>query len=171
MIVDPFEVAIAVKECLCRNLADTMLGTVCRCSVYPSDVPVADVCTKSLAGNGEAKVHINRIYNTKNFPNEQFTLDCAGNYVVVEIVQTVWRCGPTISDDGQLPSIMDVEMATMGLMDDAKAMRCAVQCCLDTTLIQMGEWQLMTMDGGCMGGQLTSLIGIDQDQCLFGESS
>lgn len=170
-MIDPFEVALAVKECLCRNLESTMLGRVCRCAIYPSDVPTADVCSKSLAGNGEAKLHISRIFNSKNFPNSEIELKCDGNYVVVELVQTVWRCGPTVSEDGQLPSIMDVEMATMGLLDDAKAMRCAVQCCLDTRLIQMGDWTLLSLQGGCMGGQLTSLIGIDQDVCEFGQSS
>lgn len=171
-MIDPFEVALSVKECLCRNLIDTLGGPVCRCAIYPSDVPTADICSKSLAGNGEAKIIINRIFNSKNFPNEQVDLaNCSGNYVVVEIVQTVWRCGPTIGDNGQLPSVLDVEFAAMILNEDAKAMRCAVMCCPDTTLIQVGSWQMLSLSGGCMGGQLISLIGIDQDQCIFGESS
>jgi hypothetical protein len=172
-VIEPYEVALAVKECLCRNLESTLLGKVCRCSIYPSDIPTADICSKSLAGNGEAKVHISRIFNSKNFPNPEFDFNpCRGNYVVVEVVQTVWRCGPSIGDDGQLPSILDVETATMSLLDDAKAMRCAIQCCLDTTLISMGDWTILSLQGGCMGGQLTSLIGIDQDDCLsFGSSS
>lgn len=169
-MIEPFEVAIAVKECLCRNLESTLLGPVCRCSVYPSVIPTADICDVSLAGNGEAKVYIGRIYNSRDFPNEVL-FDKCDNYVVVEVVQTVWRCGPTVMEDGQLPSILEVETATMGLLDDAKAMRCAVQCCLDTSLFQVGEWSLQPLQGGCMGGQLTSLIAIDQDSCEFGGSS
>lgn len=170
-VIDPFEVALAVKECLCLNLESTMGGAVCRCVIYPSDVPTADICSKSLTGNGEAKVHINRIFNSKNFPNEEVELaNCTGNYVVVEVVQTVWRCGPTLGDNGQLPSVMDVEMASMILLEDAKAMRCAITCCTDSRLIQVGAWQMLSLQGGCMGGQLISLIGIDQDQCNFGSS-
>lgn len=169
-LIDPYVLAVQLKNCLCNRLATSALGAVCRCSVYPSDVPTADICQKDLAGNGEAKVMITRIYDSVNFPfpvSAERKRSCA-SYTVVEIVQTVWRCAPTLGNNGELPAVFEEETAAVGLFDDALAMRCAVKCCVDSTLIEVGDWRQLTMQGGCMGGQLTSLIGIDAMSCIQG---
>lgn len=166
-LIDPFEVALNVKECLCARLSASILGPTCKCSVYPSDIPTADICSRTLSGNGEAKIHVSRIFNSKNFPNPVDIENCQ-NYVAVEIVQTVWRCGPTMGNQGELPSEEELELAMLGVLDDAQAMRCAISCCVDSKLLQIGDWTLLSLQGGCMGGQLISVIGIDQATCDLG---
>lgn len=166
-LIDPFEVALQVRDCLCDRLSQSILGPVCKCAIYPSSFPTADICTKTATTNGEAKIHISRIFNTKNFPN-QLDRDQCDNYVAVEVVQTVWRCAPSIGNQGQLPSAEETELATLGLLDDAHAMRCAISCCVDSKLVVVGDWTLLNSSGGCMGGQLISVIGIDQASCDLG---
>lgn len=166
-LIDPFELALNIKECLCDRLAETILGPVCKCTLYPSDVATADICSKTLTGNGEAKIHVGRVFDSRNFPAVEELQRC-GSYVAVEVVMTVRRCAPTMGNEGQLPSEDELELALMGVLDDAHAMRCAIQCCVDSKLIQVGEWRLLSLQGGCMGGQLISTIGIDQASCDLG---
>lgn len=166
-LIDPFELALQIKECLCERLAETILGPVCKCSLYPSSLPTADICSKTLTGDGEAKIHVSRIFNSRQFPNPVELENC-NNYVAIEVVQTVRRCGPAMGNQGELPSEEEAELALLGLLDDAHAMRCAIQCCVDSKLVQVGDWSLLTLQGGCMGGQLVSVIGIDQASCDLG---
>ena len=166
-MIDPFELALQLKDCLCDRLSETVLGPVCKCTLYPSNVPTADICSKTLVGNGEAKIHVNRIFNTRDFPNPLDRENCA-NYVAVELVITVRRCAPTMGNQGELPNEEDLELALLGILDDAHAMRCAVMCCTDAKLITVGDWTLLSLQGGCMGGQLISTIGIDQASCDLG---
>lgn len=163
--------AMMVRDCLCSFLEGSLGGAVCRCSIYPSGIPTADICDNSGDGHGEAKISITSIFDSRQFPFQIQDANCRDSFTVLEITQTVWRCAPMVGDDGELPDVEDVDLSTAILLDDARAMRCAIKCCLDTPLVQVGNWTLLGASGGCIGGQLVSLVGVDSESCLEEASS
>lgn len=170
-MTDPMMVASMLRDCLCSFLEGTIGGAVCRCAVYPSQVPTADICDNSGDGHGEAKIAITNMFDSRQFPFIVQDANCRASFTVLELTQTVWRCAPMIGDDGELPAVEDVELSSAILLDDARAMRCAVNCCLESNLVITGNWQLLPASGGCIGGQLVSLVGVDADSCFEEASS
>lgn len=164
--MNPSLVTMLVRDCLCTFLEGTLGGAVCRCSIYPSVVHTADICEKTADGHGEAKVSVTNIYDSENFPAPLEFGNCRNAYTVLEITQTVWRCAPMVGDDGELPSVDEVDFSSAVLLDDARAMRCAINCCLNLRLIQVGNWTLLPAQGGCVGGRLVSLVGVDPEACF-----
>lgn len=169
--MNPMLTAMMVRDCLCTFLESSLGGAVCRCTVYPSSIPTADICEQSADGHGEAKISITNIFDSRRFPFPIQDAECRDSFTVIEITQTVWRCAPMVGDDGELPLEEDVDLASAILLDDARAMRCAVKCCLDTNLVVVGSWSLSPASGGCIGGRLVSLVGLDAESCLDEGSS
>lgn len=166
MALTPIGLAEQIRTCLCTNLAASMAGPTCRCYVYPSPQPPADVCSKSSLGNGQATVSIVRTFPSVEFPTPDDSGRCDA-YLAVEVSITVYRCAPTVSDSGVLPPVSDYEEATEILLSDAEAMKCAIVCCLPNGYqFIVSEWEMLVPSGGCMGGTITGIIGIDNQSCV-----
>lgn len=165
MALTPFSVANLVKGCLCTSLASSYGGAVCRCLVYPSPVPPADVCTKDASGNGQATVSISRIFDSRNFPEPDISGRCEA-YTAVELNLSVWRCAPMIGDGGELPSVADLEEAARILAADASVLRCAIKCCIPQGYqFIVSEYEAYPINGGCMGGTLTAIVALESTDC------
>lgn len=165
MALTPLALAELVRTCLCENLAASVGGPPCRCYVYPSPQPPADVCDKTPLGNGQATVSIVRSYPSRNFPEPDESGRCDA-YLAVELSISVYRCAPVIGESGELPPVSEYELSTEILLADAEAMKCAIVCCLPAGYqFIVGEWSMIIPSGGCMGGTMTALIAIENQVC------
>lgn len=165
MALTPFALMSLIKGCLCTQLAASYGGAVCRCSVYPSPTPPADICTKDANGNGQATVSLSRIFDSKAFPQPDISGTCEA-YLAAEINLSVWRCAPTIGDGGELPTVAELEEAARIQSSDAQVLRCAIKCCIPFGYqFILSEYEAYPLDGGCMGGTLTAVVALEPTLC------
>lgn len=167
-----FDIAEALRDCLCGFLSDTPAGPVCRCSLYPSfDIPF-DICSRDASGDGQAAVALVRTFPSRDFPNPVAAGDMRCDYyLAAEFALSVTRCAPKISSSGKLPTPDEFDNAARIVMADANAMRCAVSCCLDRRPFQIVSWDSFPVAGGCMGGTLNVIVQSDDVACLDTGSS
>lgn len=140
--------------CFCPLLAETVGGMPeCGCclSLGPA---VADV--------EHAWVRVVRIYPSGGrFPAQAFDVEsCPANEWGVELELGVFRCVATIDDDGRPPSCDQVRRDVEVQLDDAAAMRQAVNCCFadDDRLMVVGPWEPIPPQGGMAGGRMTVTV-------------
>lgn len=168
--------------CLCTELADTIAGSPCQCSLRPGTAPPpADVCCICETGNGQASVQITEIYAFPygKFPARGAVLpdNCSSFEWAAELTLTVYRCVSTVDEDG-FPSVEELMADTRKIMDDAQAMRRAVLCCdwragepppgrqqAEQAQIVMGAWRPVNPEGGCAGGMLSVLVNLGTECC------
>lgn len=122
-----FDLAAQVLDCLCDQLALTRGGPVKRCCLYPGEeiAPMDECC------QGMAAVRVYRIFPvTGRFPQQDFSpRNCAGSAYGVTLELTVYRCAATLDDRGRPPTCSALTDNVAVQMDDAAAMRRAIQCC------------------------------------------
>lgn len=166
MALTPMTLAELIRTCLCQKLEASYGGKVCRCLIYPSPTPPADICDKTPQGNGQATVSIVRSYPSRAFPEPDTSGKCDA-YLAIELAINVYRCAPQISDVGELPPISDYEEAARIQAADAEVMKCAVLCCLPVGYqVIVGEYDAYPASGGCMGGSLSVLVAIENQSCV-----
>jgi hypothetical protein len=94
---------------------------------------------------------------------------CEGFEWAAELTLTVYRCVAVADEDG-LPSCEELTDDAVKILNDARAMRRAIQCCDwrndelgDPGQIVIGDWRPLAPLGGCAGGQMTVIVlaGID----------
>lgn len=149
--------------CLCPQLELTTGGPVCACCVTTGP-PVLDCCACAQSGTGGyAWVRVVRIYPSgARFPALLNTLErCPITSLAVELELGVVRCSHQVTDDGS-PAGCDAMLADAEMvLDDAAAMRRALNCCFGTGLgdpLVLGQWQSYGPDGGCVGGSMTLVV-------------
>jgi hypothetical protein len=152
-------IARLLRDCLCAKLLETTGGPVCRCSLMGGDQAIADICEKTIMGDGQAWVRMTRLFVTNEFPRPMTdTFNCAGGLWVAEFELGVLRCAVTSDAQGQPPGAEELNAEVAKVMDDAFALRITAECCLPAALPSIpGEWQPMS-GGACTGGRVTVMV-------------
>ena len=186
------EIAENVLGCVCAALVDTAAlvdgqpGCPCRACVVPGP-PAWDGCTDPCStdsAGGQLTVHVGRIFATSSFPTDDRTVQ-GGRHCVpiastgVELVVTLLRCAPTMSDRGCPPSCDELAAAARTVHVDATSIYNALLCCLPTTgrrrrgpQFFLGAQRVLEQAGGCMGVEQRVTVELPNCGCpTYGEES
>lgn len=151
----PWQVAIALRDCLCAKLTETVAGPVCRCSLMAGEISVADICEVSDfdGSEGQAWVRLRRFFRSREFPRpDTDVFNCAPGLPAAEYELGVLRCDVTASDDGDPPSADDLNAVAEKVYDDMAALVFVGECCLPSSLtVLVSDWTPLS-SGGCTGG-------------------
>jgi hypothetical protein len=99
-----------------------------------------------------------RIFPFTTFPLESDEATCA-TPLAYEIAVGAVRCIPVYEDGSPLDPGDSLD-ASLALIQDAMAMRKAIECCFggDDIDIQLSAWEPQGPDGGCVGGEWTVVV-------------
>lgn len=158
-----------LRDCLCDQLSSgdpTVDDPPCRCGIVIGEQVAWDECCCRQQEDGtvccgEAWVRAVSLYPSTNFPtpDSQAPLCTSGLFAAV-VELGVLRCAPSPDDQGNPPSVEDVEATARQVLVDSKAMRTAAKCCFpsDQRDVLIGAWQPVGPEGGCVGGTLTITV-------------
>jgi hypothetical protein len=149
-----------LRQCVCDELADTLAGPVCRCSLIHSEVEVLDGCNCACpdGSTGRAVIRVVSI--------DSFTLTSAatmnpcptGWLALLEI--NVTRC--VLDCKAEIPPDETLELEALYALSDYAALKRAVICCGKQAKFrpEMRAWRPLGPDGCCYGGamELTARI-------------
>jgi hypothetical protein len=139
---------LALRDCLCEEIAKSGLPEVCYCDVMPGALAPFD-----FADDGQAWVRLVNAFPSLIFPNQSTDLraSCAAPLAYVIEVGIV-RCAPRYDGAGHPPSQAEEFEATRIQMADMAAMRRAIQCCLNRKDAVLGIYTPIGPDEGGIGG-------------------
>lgn len=187
--------ASSLLACVCSGLATLpaevpgLDGCPCRSCVVPG-TPAADNCGEGCealpAGQfpGQLTVNVVRIYSAERqgFPREAQTIrdlkDCPPpQTTAVELLVTLYRCVPGVSDEGCPPSCEALSASAMQLHADMLAIQRAILCCYagtDTTRPRgrryvMGASTVTGPRGDCVGIEQRVTVALDDGLCCPSE--
>jgi len=161
--------AVRLRACVETGLAGALAGPPGTCCVVPGrDVALDDCCA------GQAWVRILRVYGSsmESFPDAarqpHDTDRCTGGRWAVEFGAGVVRCVPGLDGRGQPPTGAELEASAGQVADDASRIRRAVLCCFadgSDEGLWVGDWLPVGPEGGCVGGELSVVVGVDGCEC------
>lgn len=179
------DAAETVLGCVCAAL-DDVAGTVdgqpgcpCRACVVPGP-PAWDGCNDPCSSDkvgGQLSVHVSRIFPTSTFPTEERVVqggrNCAPpSTTAVEMVVTLLRCAPTMSERGCPPSCDELGMAARTVHVDLGTIYNALLCCLPTTgtrrrgpQFHLPAGRVLEPQGGCMGVEQRLILAVPNCGC------
>lgn len=141
---------VALKDCLCSELAKRGLDAGCTCSLVHGNVENVEWPT---AGKGVAWLGLSGIFESSAFPQQNSGTSRCGSPLAASISVGVLRCykvGTTAPSPDESLLYMDKQMADMA------AMRAALTCCpAKETLgfeISLGGYTPIGPEGGVYGG-------------------
>lgn len=148
-------VLLALRDCLCAELAKSLAGPPCRCVIVHSDTfPIMDGCdcTCEPNGQGDAWTRLVRL-EPEVSATPVVTSKCPPGWIAV-IELGVHRCIPLTEDGSPLPDRQQNDLALMLLADMNATLRAL--CCpvLADHDIGVDFWQPIGPAGGCAGGAL-----------------
>lgn len=159
MDANVYDVCAQVLDVARDRLAD--LGRpVARSYVAAGQMTWDDCC-------GTLGVLPERIFRSVQFPLEQTTWQgqCDASIITVDLVIFLVRCVPTLSTQGEAPSVDALDPAYHAFLEDAAAMwDVAVGPMPNTEWLTAGGSQVFTGDqGGCVAVETRFTIGVDTD--------
>lgn len=141
---------IALKDCLCEELAKCGNPSLCFCDLVPgiSDgfIDVAE-CDE---GGGSAWVRLIQTYQSLEFPQPEVGAN-EYSFMVAELEVGCVRPITSIDEDGTAPDAVSQHMDTRMLLADMAAMKRAIYCCFGTPTDPLRDFAL---------GAYTSAAGI-----------
>lgn len=174
-IPDPAAAGLLMKlrDCLCNELARSVLGPPCRCYVaWGATLPIQDGCDCScgLDGehNGDAWVKLDSMEpDLGGTPSSNELIGwCAPGWTAT-ISMGSYRCIPTPEGGDEVLSAEEVTDTSLALLSDMAAVWRVLSCCtqaLDDGLRVFG-WTPIDASGGCAGGALTIQVPLSGTSC------
>ncbi|WP_369387925.1 hypothetical protein AB5J72_10175 [Streptomyces sp. CG1] len=182
------DLAEAVLGCVCAALDATaedverQPGCPGRACVVPGAAAwdsCDDPCGSSDGAGGQLTVNVARVYpsNLNSFPSqEQPVLGVHGctppSITAVELVITLLRCAPTMSEDGCPPSCEELSSASRILHVDTVTVGNALLCCLPQTgtgrrgrKFVIGGQRTIGPEGGCVGLEQRVIVALPGCGC------
>lgn len=161
---------------LCCRLAGSDYP-VCRCAFgFGAPPPISACCEcdpedledpEAPIPHGEAWVRVGPVVATEIFPEAVAgPIRCDMGLLAAEFTVGIYRCAPTMDDQGEPPTPEDLaEALTIQLQDRAMLFR-VVRCALNEADYPyvLGTWEPLDPQGGCMGSQMTVTVAISD--CL-----
>jgi hypothetical protein len=104
-----------------------------------------------------------RVYRSENFPLEaSYRPGCDASITVVSLVVFLLRCVPTVSAQGEAPSVDVLDPAYHAFLDEADAMMDVAVGPMPDGWLSTGAAQIFTGDeGGCVAVQTSFTVGVD----------
>ncbi|WP_405961300.1 hypothetical protein OG235_37200 [Streptomyces sp. NBC_00024] len=178
----------AVLGCVCAALDATaediegQPGCPCRTCVVPGTAAwdsCDDPCGPSEGAGGQLTVNVARIYPSSltSFPSQDQTVQgvrgCTPPPITaVELVITLLRCAPTVSEDGCPPSCEELSEASRILHIDEVTVYNALLCCLPQTgggrrgrKFVIGAQRTIGPEGGCVGLEQRVIVALPGCRC------
>jgi hypothetical protein len=145
---------VRLRECLCNELADTLAGPVCRCSLVHSEVEILDGCDCACPDGhtGRAVVRVVQIDSFSLTSAASMNPCPTGWLAAIEI--NVTRC--VLDCTAEIPPDETLEKEALYALSDYAAMKRAVLCCnrQGKYKAEMQRWRPLGPDGCCFGGAL-----------------
>lgn len=184
-LTSPYFAAIAtgVGACVVEALEQTPAGAPDRqCLLLPTFVIPWDHCDCG----GQVALAIRRTFASTNFPTEAPYANgwahppgCGPRYQAADVLVSVTRCVPGMSQDGEPPSCNAYLAAALTLENDRIATRQAIACCLQqmktahppTLGVQaftIGPSVTVGEQGGCAGVETIFTVGVNACACPGG---
>lgn len=154
-----------LRLCLCSSLDEADAGG-CFCGLYPGPTVAADFCSCDSTGGGcgMAWVRLMRIFPSTVFPTQDSTLNNCGGRLAAQVEVGIYRCQPTVENNGQMDPVKLVAAAAQ-LTEDAMLMRKAIVCCAEQFKHRdflLGQWQPAGL-GDCGGGTWSLFVEVRRD--------
>lgn len=160
MANDPIsDVAQALLDCVCADLADGECG--CPCWAFIANGAVAwDHC----CDDGQLWVSVDRVYPYGIFPSAPTSRIACAQPIAVDYTIGILRCAPVSDDQGNPPTPEQLTASGIQVTNDMYTIMNSVICCLDN----MGQRRLFTIagtrplgpSGGCVGSALTVTVAV-----------
>lgn len=163
-ISDPIAAALLMelRACVCREVARTVLGPVCRCYVaWGATLPIQDGCSCQCGIDGE---HNGDAWVKLDSLEPDLGSSLGGNDLIgwcppgwlASITMGVYRCVP-VAEAEDVPAAEDVTDVSLALMSDMAALWRVLSCCpaaLGEGVRVLG-WNPIDVSGGCAGSYLS----------------
>lgn len=154
---------MALKECLCEELAATGAPEPCFCGVVPAGTPPFGVLDCSKNACGVAWVSPVATFPSRNFPEPDETgiIPC-NSPLAMSISVGVARCHPRPDGRQAQADPQAYFESTMLYLSDMAAMRRAILCCTKQNRdlqVSLGTWEAIEPVGGVSGGIWSAVIG------------
>jgi hypothetical protein len=151
--------AQSLLDCACTALEATTCG--CPCHVFISAGAVAwDRC----CDDGMLWVGIDRLYAYERFPAPATGAVMCMPPLAADLTISVLRCAPTLSDQGDAPSVEALTTSSAQVYEDAYAIITAVVCCLAPYArarpFVIGNQRPLGPSGGCTGTELRFTVAL-----------
>lgn len=172
-----YPVLDALRTCIVTQLVHVQ-APVCFFPVIYADHPLPAQrcdCTCEGGGHGEAWVRMVKVdrataVRTRTRPSAPGMVDndCGDRRWVFTVEVGVWRCAPTLDDNGNPPDDADYDTHTQAMLNDAVALERAWRCCdFIENLPLITAHQLDTIApsgpaGGCVGTIATGRLIVDE---------
>lgn len=191
------QLTVDVLGCVCRTLDATAQeiegqpGCPCRACVVPGQAAwdsCAEPCDGTEGTGGQLTVNVARIYQASldSFPStESRDREVRGRrgcqppqLTAVELVITLLRCVPVISEDGCPPTCEELAAAARVINIDAVSVMNAMDCCLpglgtrrQGLLYSVGVQRQVGPQGECAGIEQRVTVGLVNCRCPDEEES
>lgn len=144
-----------VLSCACNALEENSnCGCPCRMfvSVGPPVWDDAACCT-----DGQLAVSLDRMYPFSNFPAQSNAVNLCQTPLAIDITVSLLRCYPTIDEQGNAPTHVQLGAASGELIRDLYVMTVGLLCCLASKgrqqkFVYLGS-RLSGPQGGCAGAE------------------
>jgi len=161
-----------VGQCVNDALAQTPAGAPERfCRLVPTQTIPWDNCDCG----GQLALAFQQMYGSDTFLQPYTGLTwakCKPRWWVAQVLVSVTRCVPSLSDTGIAPSCDEELSAAVTLVNDMQATRQAIACCLSDLYEahSIGAWTLGLSTtvgelGGCAGSETTFWLGVQACPC------
>lgn len=153
-----YDVAHILLDCAVEALEGTVYAAPARAYVNVG-VPAHDDCC-----DGQLTVTIPRRFRTSTFPDPDIRIvQCGGGLVGLAFQVEIVRCYPTTDDNGDAPTVDQLEAASLQQMIEARAIYSALECCLyeyrNVWESLLGDQTDVGPDGMCAGSVVAGIIG------------
>lgn len=145
---------VRLRACLCEELATTLAGPVCRCSLVHSESEVLDGCDCACDGGHTGRAVV-RVVDIESFAlTSAATMNPCPTGWLANLEINVSRCVQDCT--AELPPDESLEIETLHALSDYAAMKRAVLCCGKQVKHkpEMHRWRPLGPDGCCYGGAL-----------------
>lgn len=170
-IPDPLApIAAALLADLCCRLAESDYP-VCHCGFGLGDPPPMSFCCEcdpaavdDPVPQGEAWVRIGPVFPADALlsPLGEPDQRCPLGLIAVQITMGIYRCAPTMDDNGNPPSTEDIAAALAIQLQDRALLFRVARCVMAAGSLShvIGGWDPIELQGGCMGSQLALTVGV-----------
>lgn len=153
-----YDAAHILLECVVEALEATTYAAPARAYVNVG-TPAHDDCC-----DGQLTVTLGRRFRSIAFPDADLrVVQCGGGLLAVGFAVEIVRCWPTTDDNGDAPTVEQLEAAALQQMVEGRAIYSALECCLyeyrNVWESLLGEQTDVGPDGMCAGSVTAGMIG------------
>lgn len=148
---------------------------VCQTGFGFGSPPPVDACCEcpdpAVTRSGQAWVRVGALWYTKAFPALLTTVTNCEPSLAATFSLGIYRCAPTLDDEGNPPDPTELGLALDRQLQDAALLLQAVQVTfsdappgIDRPYL-VSQWEPQEPRGGCMGGSVTVSVQLTDGYC------